>query len=52
MGEKLTSYDAAASLNSEEAIEVFLEDAYKTEDDAYIAKAKEVVERARLMNGA
>src|ERR1700677_4711515 len=37
MGEKLTTYDPAEDLGSDEAIAVFMEEAFKTEDAGYIA---------------
>ena len=47
MGEKLTPFDPAEDLLSDEAIEVFMEEAFKTGDAAYIAHALGVVARAR-----
>ncbi|EIG63353.1 MULTISPECIES: addiction module antidote protein [Bradyrhizobium] len=49
MGEKLTTYDPAEDLQSDEAIAVFMEEAFKTEDAAYIAHALGVVARAKGM---
>lgn len=49
MDEKLTSYDPAEDLGSDEAVAVFMEEAFKTEDSAYIAHALGVVARARGM---
>lgn len=49
MKEKLTDFDPAASLDSPEAIEVFVADALETGDSGYIAKALGVVARARGM---
>jgi probable addiction module antidote protein len=49
MKEKLTSYDPAEDLGSEEAIAVFLSDALETGDVAYIAHALGVVARAKGM---
>ena len=46
MGEKLTTYDPAEDLLSDEAIAVFMEEAFKTEDAGYIAHALGVVARA------
>lgn len=40
-------YDPSAALGSEEAIAVFLADAFETGDSAYIAKALGVVARAK-----
>lgn len=39
MAESLYDYDPAAALNSEEAIAIFMADAFETGDAAYIAKA-------------
>jgi probable addiction module antidote protein len=49
MGEKLTTYDPAEDLQSDEAIAVFMEEAFKTEDAGYIAHALGVVARAKGM---
>lgn len=49
MREKLTLYDPAEGLLSNEAIEVFMEEAFKTNDVAYIVHAIGVVARARGM---
>src|SRR5579859_292819 len=49
MGEKLTTYDPAEDLQSDEAIALFMEEAFKTEDAAYIAHALGVVARAKGM---
>jgi probable addiction module antidote protein len=49
MGEKLTTYDPAEDLLSDEAIAVFMEEAFKTEDAGYIAHALGVVARAKGM---
>ena len=49
MGEKLTVYDPAEDLLSDEAIAVFMEEAFKTEDAGYIAHALGVVARAKGM---
>jgi probable addiction module antidote protein len=45
MGEKLTTYDPAEDLLSDEAIAVFMEEAFKTEDAGYIAHALGIVVR-------
>jgi probable addiction module antidote protein len=47
MSEKLTNYDPAEDLLSDEAIAVFMEEAFKTEDADYIAHALGVVARAK-----
>ena len=49
MAEKLYDYDPADALKSDEAIEVFLADAFETGDAGYIAKALGVVARAKGM---
>lgn len=49
MGEKFYDYDAAAALEGEEAIAVFLADALETADAVYISKAMGVVARAKGM---
>lgn len=46
MADKLTTYDPADDLRTDEAIAVFVEEAAKTEDEAYIAHAHDVA-RAR-----
>jgi probable addiction module antidote protein len=46
---KLTSYDPAEDLGSEEAIALFLSEALETGDVAYIAHALGVVARAKGM---
>ena len=47
---KQLEYDPAASLETEEAIAVFLADALETGDAAYVAKALGVVARAKGMS--
>lgn len=49
MGEKLTTFDPAEDLSSDEAIAVFMEEAFKTGDVGYIAHALGVVARAKGM---
>ena len=49
MGEKLYDYNAIASLESAEAIAVFLADALETADAVYISKAMGAVARAKGM---
>lgn len=49
MAEKLTDYDPAEDLASDEAIAVFMAEAFATEDAAYIAHALGVVARAKGM---
>ncbi len=46
MGEKLTVYDPAEDLLSDEGIAMFMEEALKTEDADYIAHARSVAARA------
>jgi probable addiction module antidote protein len=49
MAEKLTTYDPAADLASDEAIATFMAEALQTNDAAYIAHALGVVARAKGM---
>ena len=49
MGGKLTTYDPAEDLLSDEAIATFMEEAFKTEDASYIAHALGVLARAKGM---
>ncbi len=49
MVEKLTPFDPAEGLTSPDAIAGFMEEAFKTEDGAYIAHAVGVVARAKGM---
>ncbi|QND51057.1 putative addiction module antidote protein [Phyllobacterium sp. 628] len=49
MMKKLYDYDPADALKSDDAIEVFLADAFETGDAGYIAKALGVVARAKGM---
>jgi len=49
MGETLTTFDPAEDLSSDEAIAVFMEEAFKTGDVGYIAHALGVVARAKGM---
>jgi probable addiction module antidote protein len=51
MTEILTLYDPADDLDNPEAISVFVNEALKTEDAAYIAHALGVVARAKGMAG-
>ncbi len=46
MVEKLTTYDPAEDLGSEEAMAVFMAEAFQTNDAAYIAHALGVVAQA------
>ena len=50
MAEKLTPFDRAEVLDSNEAVSVFMEEAFKTEDAGYIAHALSVVARAKDPN--
>jgi probable addiction module antidote protein len=49
MAEKWTAYDAAEDLRSDEAIAIFMADAFETDDPAYISHALGVVARAKGM---
>lgn len=49
MAEKLSNYDPAEDLSSDEAIAIFMAEAFETEDAAYIAHALGVVARAKGM---
>jgi len=49
MREKLTPYDPAEDLGSDEAIAVFMAEAFQTNDAGYIAHALGVVARAKGM---
>ena len=49
MAEKLTTYDPAEDLNSEEEIASFMAEAFKTNDAGYVAHALGVVARAKGM---
>jgi probable addiction module antidote protein len=50
MAQVYFDYDPAAALDSAEAIEIFMADAFETGDSAYIAKALGVVARAKGMS--
>ena len=50
MAKKLTNYDPAEDLGSKEAIAVFMAEAFKTDNAAYIAHALGVVARAKGMS--
>lgn len=49
MAESFLSFDPADLLKSDEAIQIFLDDAFETGDAAYIANALGVVARAKGM---
>lgn len=49
MADKLTTLDLSEGLASDEAIAIFMEDAFETSDASYIAHAIGVVARARGM---
>jgi probable addiction module antidote protein len=49
VSEKLTNYDPAEDLGSDEAIAVFMAEAFQTNDVAYISHALGVVARAKGM---
>jgi len=50
MTEKLLPFDASEFLDSQEAIECFMREAFETGDAAYIAHAIGVVARAKSMS--
>lgn len=52
MTEKLTTYDPAVALVEDEEIAFFVADAFESGDSAYIAKALDVVARAKGVLGA
>lgn len=52
MAEKLYDYDPAKALKSDEAVEVFLADAFETGVARYIAKSAGMVARAKGMTKA
>lgn len=49
MAEKLTTYDPAEDLGSDEAVAIFMAEAFQTNDVAYISHALGVVARAKGM---
>jgi probable addiction module antidote protein len=49
MTRKLTTFDPAEGLTSDDAIAAFMDEAFKTEDVGYIAHALGVVARAKGM---
>jgi probable addiction module antidote protein len=49
MQEKLTTYDPAEDLQSDEATALFLQEAFKTEDAGHVAHALGIVARAKRM---
>ena len=49
MGAKLTLFDPAEGLTTDEAVAAFMEEAFKSEDAGYIAHALGVVARAKGM---
>jgi probable addiction module antidote protein len=49
MSEKLTTYDPAEDLGSDEAIAIFMAEAFKSNDASYISHALGVVARAKGM---
>lgn len=49
MAEKLTTFDPAEALSSDEAIAAFMAEAFASEDAGYIAHALGVVARAKGM---
>ncbi|HXP98237.1 MAG TPA: addiction module antidote protein [Telmatospirillum sp.] len=51
MAEKLTTFDPAELLTSDEAVAAFMADAFESGDAGYVAHALGVVARARGMAG-
>ncbi len=49
MGEKLTTYDPAEDLASDEAVAAFMAEAFETNDAGFIAHALGIVARAKGM---
>jgi len=49
MAEKLTNYDPAEDLRSDEAVAIFMAEAFQTGDAGYISHALGVVARAKGM---
>ena len=49
MAEKLTTYDPAEDLSSDEAIAAFMAEAFESNDSGYVAHALGVVARAKGM---
>ena len=49
MADKLSTYDPAGDLTTDEAIALFMDDAFATNDSAYVAHALGVVARATGM---
>lgn len=49
MAEKLTAFDPAEGLTSDEAVAAFMAEAFSSEDSGYIAHALGVVARAKGM---
>ena len=49
MTEKFTTYDPDADLDSDEAIAIFMAEAFQTNDAGYVAHALGVVARAKGM---
>ncbi|MBS0274280.1 MAG: putative addiction module antidote protein [Proteobacteria bacterium] len=49
MAKKALAFDVAEALDGDEAIAIFMEEAFKTEDAGYIAHALGVVARAKGM---
>lgn len=50
MAEQIFKYDPAAALDTPEAVDIFLNDAFETENPAYIAEALGVIARAKGMS--
>ncbi len=47
---KLTNYDPAKALDSQEAIDIFLNDAFETENPKHIAEALGIIARSKGMS--
>ncbi len=50
MTAKLTNYDPAKALDSQEAIDIFLNDAFETENPKHIAEALGIIARSKGMS--
>jgi len=50
MAKKLTNYDPAEDLQTKAAVAIFMAEAFKTNDPAYVAHALGVVARAKGMS--
>ena len=50
MAEQISNYDPAIALDTPEAVDIFLSDAFETEDPSYIAEALGLIARAKGMS--